>query len=144
MAGTVKQIIGSFEDIGKDIARETGKVPADVVGKALESLGTTSQKSQKSSTAPTHQTPDAQEKKPVVPRQWLEELAGTNKKQKEPTVEERLAKEDQEKLEKEKKQAAKAVQMAPIQTGGSKPKRGNLYGIRQKRTAVENKNVRQD
>ena len=47
MAGVAKQIIGSFEDIGKDIAHEVAKVPVDIAGKALESLGTSSQKGQK-------------------------------------------------------------------------------------------------
>lgn len=46
MANVAKQIIGSFEDIGKDVVREAGKVPGDLVGKALESLGTNPQSPQ--------------------------------------------------------------------------------------------------
>ncbi|OGG34677.1 hypothetical protein A2363_04035 [Candidatus Gottesmanbacteria bacterium RIFOXYB1_FULL_47_11] len=144
MAGTIKQIIGSFEDIGKDIARETGKVPGEVIGKALESLGTSSQKSQQgnSVTSPNRETPKPPEKK-LPPREWLAELAGKNKQQ-EPTVQERLEREKQEKNEKEARQAAVAKRMAPIVTGSSKAKRGNLYGIKQKASSEMSKNVRQD
>lgn len=142
MAGTVKQIIGSFEDIGKDIVREAVKVPKDIAGKALESLGTS--KSQTSQTAPKQQKPEREETPPVSPRQWLAELAGKGKQQKEPTVQERLEKENQEKNEKEQKQAVTAQKMAPIVTGSSKPKRGNLYGVKQKASSEMSKNVRQD
>ena len=47
----------------------------------------------------------------------------------------------------EKKEAAKkqqATQMAPLVAISSKPKRGNLYGAKQKKTAIENKATRQD
>ncbi len=141
MTGTVKQIIGSFEDIGKDIVREAAKVPTDIAGKALESLGTKSnnpkqtQKQQNNLNEPS---------KPVPPREWLAELAGKNKKQPESTVQERLEKEKQEKNEKEQKQAAVVQKMAPIVTGSSKPKRGNLYGIKQKSSSEMSKNTRQD
>jgi len=141
MAGVAKQIIGSFEDIGKDIAREAAKVPTDVVGKALESLGTSSQKPQKGNAMPA---PAKEPEKPVPPRQWLALLAGKTKQQKEPTVQERLEKEKQEKNEKEQKQVATAQQMAPIAPVPTKPKRGNLYGIKQKTSSEISKNVRQD
>ncbi len=144
MAGVGKQIIGSFEDIGKDIAAETVQVPKDVLGQALESLGTSSQKSQKSPAAPAPQKPSEGEKKIIPPREWLAELAGKNKRQPEPTVTQRFEKEQQEKNEKESKKAAVAQQMAPIVTGTSKPRRGNLYGIRQKSSSEISKNVRQD
>lgn len=141
MAGVAKQIIGSFEDIGKDIARETGKVPGEVIGKALESLGTNTQTPQ---TTPKPQKPMNEEKKPIPPRAWLAELAGTAKKQEEPTVQERLEKEKQEKNEKETKQAAVAQKMAPLPYMSQKPKPGNLYGIPQKSSSEKSKNVRQD
>ncbi|MCX6793897.1 MAG: hypothetical protein NTY06_02215 [Candidatus Gottesmanbacteria bacterium] len=127
-----KQIIGSFEDIGKDIVRETAKVPTDIAGKALESLGTNTQK-----TAP-------EETKPIPPREWLAELAGNSKKQREPTVQERLEKEKQEKNEKESKQAGVAQKMAPLPSMSQKAKPGNLYGIAQKSSSEKSKNVRQD
>ncbi len=34
-----RQIIGSFEEIGQEVARQTTTVPKDIAGKALESLG---------------------------------------------------------------------------------------------------------
>lgn len=135
MAGVAKQIIGSFEDIGKDVAREAAKVPTDIAGKALESLGTSTQKPQKSPNTPRTQS---------SPRAWLAELAGKTKPQKEPTVQERLEKERQEKNEKETKQAAVAQKMAPLPYMSQKPKPGNLYGIPQKSSSEKSKNVRQD
>jgi len=145
MAGVAKQIIGSFEDIGKDIVRETGKVPTEIIGKALESLGTSSQKGQKGNSTPQGKVEEPkQPEKTLPPRQWLAELAGNAKKPNEPTVQERLEKEKQEKNEKETKQAGVAQKMAPIVTGSSKPKRGNLYGIKQKSSSEISKNVRQD
>ena len=157
--GVAKQIIGSFEDIGKDIAREAVKVPTDIVGKALESLGTSSQKGQKGNSV--GQSPLGGAKQPegalgelaqakdqkarqAIARETLAQLAGNQKKQKEPTIQERLEKEKQEKNEKETKQAAVAQKMAPVSTGSSKPKRGNLYGIKQKTSSEMSKNARQD
>lgn len=141
MAGVVKHIIGSFEDIGKDIAREAIRVPKDIVGKALESMGTNTQTSPKT---PIPQKTTSEEKKPVPPRVWLQELAGKGRKQTEPTIQEIHKKEDREKNEKENKQAVAAQKMAPIITGSSKPKRGNLYGVKQKASSEMSKNVRQD
>lgn len=157
MAHVAKQIIGSFEDIGKDIARETVKVPGEVVGKALESLGSSSGKKtqgakQTRTGAPGNgdrgalgkleETKD-QKAKQAIARQALEQFAGS-RKQKEPTVQERLEKEKAEKAEKQQKEAAGAAKMAPIQEVSTKQKRGNLYGVKQKTTQVENKGTRSD
>ncbi|MCX6792047.1 MAG: hypothetical protein NT149_03350 [Candidatus Gottesmanbacteria bacterium] len=141
MSGVVKQIIGSFEDIGKDVVREAAKVPTDIAGKALESLGTNTQTSK---TTLKPQKPVIEEKKPIPPREWLAQLAGTGKKQQESTVQERLEKEKQEKNEKESKQATVAQRMAPLPAMSQKPKPGNLYGIPQKSSSEKSKNVRQD
>lgn len=144
MKGTGKQIIGSFEDIGKDVAREAGKVPGDLIGAALESLGTPKSNPKQQQQQNQQSKQPATDERPKVPRQWLEELAGKSKPQKEPTVQERLERQKQEDKRKDAEKAKTAAQMAPIVTGSSKPRRGNLYGIAQKRTAVENKNARQD
>jgi hypothetical protein len=144
MAGVAKQIIGSFEDIGKDIVRETAKVPTDLAGKALESLGTNTKKTQNTPNTPPSQKPEVEEKKSVSPREWLAELAGTAKKQKELTVQERLEKEKQEKNEKEAQKSAVAQKMAPLTPMSQKAKPGNLYGIKQKQTSMEKKGFRQD
>lgn len=141
MSGVAKQIIGSFEDIGKDIVRETAKVPTEIAGKALESLGT---KSNNPKQTQKQQNNFNEPSKPVPPREWLAELAGKNKKQPEFSVQERLEKEKQEQYEKEKKLAAVAQTMAPVSSGSSKPTRGNLYGIKQKSSSEMSKNVRQD
>ena len=45
--GIASQIIGSFEDIGEKVVSEVAKVPADIAGKALESLGASSGKKRK-------------------------------------------------------------------------------------------------
>jgi hypothetical protein len=156
MAGVAKQIIGSFEDIGKDIAHEVVKVPTDIAGKALESLGTSSQKGQKGNQAVAgkadmtkksegalgqlDQTKD-QKAKQAIAREALAQLAG-NQKQKEPTVAERIEREKKEKEESAKKQ--QAFQMAPLPAVSTKAKRGNLYGIKQKSSSEMSKNVRQD
>ena len=146
MAGVAKQIIGSFEDIGKDIAREAAQVPKDVIGKAIESLGTSTKKGQpplrQGSAGQAAVEAPKQPEKPMPPREWLAELAGKNKPQKEPTVQERLEREEFEKKEAVKKQ--QSMQMAPLANVSTKQKRGNLYAVKQKSTAVENKNSRQD
>lgn len=142
MAGVTKQIIGSFEDIGKDIAREAVKVPKDIVGKALESLGTRSQKNPQQAHVPPKRSEDAAQEKvsKATARAALQNIAGPQKP-KEPTVQERFAKEEQEKKEKRAKEMPK---MAPLAHVPSKPKRGNLYGIKQKASSEASKNVRQD
>jgi len=155
MAGVAKQIIGSFEDIGKDIVREAAKVPADVVGKALESLGTSSQKGNSLASAKStsgkpqegalgqlEQTKDQRVRQQIA-REALAQLAGPQK-QKEPTVQERLEKEKQEKNEKEAKQGSIAQKMAPLAPVSTKAKRGNLYGMKQKTSSEMSKNTRQD
>lgn len=159
MAGVAKQIIGSFEDIGKDVIREAAKVPADIAGKALESLGTSSQKGQKGNSVAAAQATGVKQSegalgqldqttdkkaRAAIAREALSQIAGNPQKQKEPTVQERLEKEREEKNEKEGKQATVAQKMAPISTGSSKPRRGNLYGVKQKSTSIENKGSRQD
>jgi hypothetical protein len=149
MAGVIKQVIDSFEDIGKDVVQEVAKVPTEIAGKALESLGASSQKpkQQGNQTAQPQgalqqieQTSD-QKIKRAIARDALAQLAG-NQKQKEPTVQERIAQEEAAKKEALKKQ--QATQMAPLAAVSSKPKRGNLYAKKQKSTAVENKASRQD
>ncbi len=156
MAGVAKQIIGSFEDIGKDIAHEVAKVPTDIAGKALESLGTSSQKGQKGNqmTAAAadatkksegalgqlDQTKD-QKAKQAIAREALSQLAG-RPKQKELSVREKQEQEEAQKAEALKKQ--QAMQMGPAPMISSKPKRDNLYGIKQKSSSEMSKNARQD
>ena len=146
--GVAKQIIGSFEDLGKDIARETVKAPVDIAGAMLESLGT----AKGTGTKGTPQTPtspvlnpekdssleklgktdDAEVKKKIA-RAALEQIS--QKIQKEPTVWDEKNKEEEEKKKREKEQ--KELEEKQLQKGSQKQKRGNLYGVKQKQSPTE-------
>jgi len=132
MANVAKQIIGSFEDIGKDVARETAKLPFEMLGMGKKS---------KSQTSPNSQQPLPAEASAKVGREWLAELAGKNK-QHEPTVQERFEREKQEKQEKEVKKNMVEQKMAPLPKLTTKAKRGNLFGSQQ--SSEKSKNSRAD
>lgn len=93
-------VIGSFEDIGKDVAREIVKAPTDIAGKIIESLtGGSSVKGQKQPAAngtdasaakkpdgalgAMEETNDMKVKKAIA-RAALQQLAG-NQEQKKPS-----------------------------------------------------------
>jgi hypothetical protein len=157
MPGLPNTIIGSFEDIGKSIVTETAKIPKDIAGKALESLGASS-KGQ-----PTNPQPEPtkdQETKPkdswddidgqkdtrvkkTIAREALAALAARRKPQ-EPSVWERLQKEDeQKKMEQRKATAAASMTTLPV-IKGKRPV-GDLYGIKAKRQGSEiGKNVKSE
>lgn len=152
--GISRQIIGSFEDIGKDIVQETAQVPKDIAGAALESLGASSGKKTTNSTqqqtsqttkqqgplAQMEQTNDEAIKKSIA-RAALAQLAGP-KNEAEPSIwDQKLREEAQAKqMEEQKKKAALGA--LPVIKG--KAKRGNLYGVKQKASSEMSKNVRQD
>jgi hypothetical protein len=138
-----KQIIGSFEDIGKDIAREVVNAPKDIVGAALESLGTSSQKGHKGNPQGAAIAPVKQPDKALPPREWLAELSGMGKKQNAPTVQEIHEQEKREKDRKEQMEDVKATHMAPLQKMSSRQKRGQLFGNPQK-SSERSKNSRND
>lgn len=157
--GVAKQIIGSFEDIGKDVVREVAKVPKDIAGKALESLGTSSGQKQLKQTisTPTNESSkknegpweqfDAltdKEVKKKVARKALEALLARSAGQKEPSVWERIQMEvEQKKQLVQQQQTQTAAQQLP-KTSSKRP-RGDLYGIGAKKLGSEvGKNVRQD
>ncbi len=155
--GIPSQIIGSFEDIGKDILRETINVPKDIAGKALESLGTSSGKTQ-GQQAPQAATADKPKEGPLaeldqakdtkvkeaIARRALEELSGNKPKQKEPSVWERIQMEVEQKKKQQQQQTIVAAQSA-LPMAKSKRPRGDLYGVKAKRNAAEvSRNVRQD
>ncbi|MBI5614375.1 hypothetical protein HY947_05595 [Candidatus Gottesmanbacteria bacterium] len=158
MAGLPRQIIGSFEDIGKDIVREVSSVPKDVVGKALETLGTSSgsKKTQQTSIPAGEKKSDpnsplesldkagTSKEKKIIARSALEYLASAQKQQsKEKSVWEKQQDEDQRRKEQIDLQQH-AARTQTLQPMSSKKKRGDLYGAQAKKTAVENKNTRQD
>lgn len=157
-------IIGSFTDelgeLGKQIVRETVKVPKDIAGKALESLGASSGK--KTQQLPTNsgnpadsrnledtavgkfdQTKD-QNAKQAIAREALAQLAGVKPKQKEPSVWEKIQAEAEQKKELSKHQQQQASAQA-LPAVKSKRPRGDLYGLKAKKASSEvGKNVRQD
>lgn len=156
--GSIVQQIGeSFEQIGKDIVKETVQAPQDIVGKALESLGSGSS-GKKAGQKTTQSTPQAsnskdtasasepgqtndEEVKRAIARAALAELAGG--KPKEPSEhEKKLQEEEQKKREKEQKKKSASMVLQPM---SSKQKRGDLYGLKAKKSSTEiGKNVRQD
>jgi hypothetical protein len=157
MPGLPNSIIDSFEDIGKSIVSETAKVPKDIAGKALESLGTTS----KSQPVQSQQEPTPEQAnrpkdswddialqqntsvKKTIAREALAALAARRKPQ-EQSVWERIQKEqDEKKMEKQKATAAAAATTLPVIKG--KRPAGDLYGLRAKRQGSEvGKNVKSE
>jgi len=149
------QIGESFETIAKDVTQEIKQVPKDMVGSALESVGlsTGGKKNPKQQVSGNSQEPgvEGQPQAPLGPsedikraiaRAALEELSGKKPAQKEESVWEKLQKEEEQKKE-QKKQKAQAAK-AQLPQAASKRKRGDLYGMKAKKTAAENRNVRQD
>ena len=146
------QITEEFEQLGKQIVRETVKAPKDIAGKALESLGSSSAKpGQTTASAKSDQETaidkftkesDAAVKKAIA-RAALEELAGRKPKEKEPSVRERIEMEEKQKKEMLAKQQAQAQKMQLSQSRSKRP-RGDLFGVKAKQSSAERKNVRQD
>lgn len=150
------QIGESFETIGKDITRETIQAPKDMVGAALESVGLSSGKKnpKKQTTSAKAAPPEVRQVSPAVTendeavkravaRAALEELSGRKPQQKEPTIWEKMQKEEEEKKELEKKKKAEAAKQTIAQPSSRKA-RGDLYGIKAKKAAAEIKGKRQD
>ena len=156
MAGIGKQIVGSFEQIGKDVAKQTATVPKDIAGKALESLGASSgpqkqqggvatgsadaTKMQEGALGEMEKTQD-QKVKQSLSREALAQFA--KPKPKEKTIwDEKLEAEKQKLEQKKREEAAKAAELKPM---GSKRPKGDLYGTKAKKLGSEvGKNVRQD
>ncbi len=149
-------MLGSFEDIGKDVVKQTVQAPVDIAGKVLESLTGGSVKGQKQvqsgaedagvknldgALGAMEQTDDMKVKKAIA-RAALEQLAG-HSEQKPPSVFEEKKKEEQEKKQAEQEQAKKAA-LAEVPKMSSKKRRGDLYGIKGKSSTEMSKNVRQD
>lgn len=153
------QIIGELGQIAKDVGKQTVQIPKDIAGKALESLGASGGKKQgaavqvpqKSAEGVKSQSaweqigsePDAAIRRHIA-RRALEELAGGNiRKQREPSIWERLQQEQEQKKEALQKQKAQD-RATELPSTGSKRPAGDLYGAKAKKTATENRNVRQD
>lgn len=159
MPGGPGNIIGELSELGKQIGTEAAKVPADLTGKALESLGMSGgKKGQHGSPSKSVQMPhertanptawesidqesDIQIKKSIA-RAALEELIHPKPKQREPSIWERIQMEENQKKEQAAKKAA-TQNTIPMPSG--KKARGDLYGVKAKRQGSElGKNVKHD
>lgn len=139
------QIISELGSIAKDVGKQTAKLPGEIAGKALESLGSTSKKPGSTGAAWEQIGVEKDRKvKQSLARKALEELAGGKvTKPREPSIWERLQMEaEQKKNVQQQQQVAAAASQLP-QTGSKRPA-GDLFGIKAKKTVAENKNVRQD
>lgn len=152
-------IIGELTDLGKQIGTEAAKVPTDLTGKALESLGMGGGKKGQHGQSAIPQplpaehggapslwqsidTAPSEEVKKAIARAALEELIRPKPKQREPSIWERIQMEEQQKKEMKAKQSA-AGSSLPMPAG--KRARGDLYGVKAKRQGSEiGKNVKHD
>ncbi len=151
------QIISELGEIGKKVGGEVAQIPKDIAGKALESLGTSSKKP--GTTPPVQKSPEGgkpatawdqiafekdEKVRRAIARRALEDLiGGAAARKKEPSIWERLQMEaEQKKNQQQQQQQAAASQQVAMPT--AKRPRGDLYGAKAKKTATENKNVRQD
>lgn len=151
-------IIGSFEDIGKDVASEAAKVPTDVAGKILESLtGAPAAKGQKTpqtnekqgttnakpdgALGAMEQTSDMKVKRAIA-RAALEQLAGKGEEKALSVWEEKEREKKEQKKVQEKQDKEKAFAELPHLSFVKR--RGDLYGIKGKSSSETSKNVRQD
>jgi hypothetical protein len=161
MADTVGgQIISELGEIGKKVGSEAVKIPKDIAGVALESIGASGSNKQGSAkifssaaTGEAAKNPETAwekisiEKDTNIRRQMarkaLEELTkGMAARPKEPSVWERLQMEQEQKKKETIMQNVQAAQTLPMPA--SKRPKGDLYGTKAKQTATENRNVRQD
>ena len=144
--GVAKQIIGSFEDIGKDIVREAASVPKDIAGKALESLGSSSGQKVQGQTGinsgnpedsrnlqkgPWEQfdaLPDKDVKKKMARNALQALLARLASKPKEPTVWEKMQQEVEQKKQMQQQQQVQVNASQLFKTASKRP-RGDLYGV---------------
>ncbi len=149
--GVTKQIIGSFEDIGKGVVSEAIKVPVDIAGKAMESLGASSTPQQSGA------GPQAQSEAPRPKDAWdTFDTAGANAKafarraleafrkrpvKKEPSVWERMNEETEKKKEFTLSQQQQAAASQLPKMSAKRPP-GDLYGVKAKTLGGEiGKNV---
>ncbi len=155
------QVIGSFEDIGKDVVKQTMKLPSDIVGSALESLGSSGtnkgqpgqQKNKQlvglyDAREPhkedewdkIHQTKDTQVKQAIA-RSALEALTKRPREKEERVWDKNMKENEQKKLIKLHQEQAQST--LPLMS--QKQTRGDLYGLKAKRSPGEiGKNVKTD
>ena len=152
-------VIGSFEDIGSDVVRETTVGAKDIGEKIMESLTGSTSSRQTPTTGKGDEVGHGTEKKPdgalrtmeetndmnvkrAIARAALQELAGSHQESTPSVFEEKK----QQELEQKQKQEAQTKQssFAELPKGTYKRRRGDLYGIKGKSSTELSKNVRQD
>jgi hypothetical protein len=143
MANPRLPILGSFEDIGEEVAQNITKLPGDILGKALESVGVSSGSgSTKQPAKPNATQQDGsnwqqidktqnQEVKKTIARNALEELL-KNVPQTELTEYEKKKKEEEEKAKAQKEQQ-KQQDLASLPKMTAKRARGDLHGMKAKK-----------
>lgn len=140
------QIISELGHIAKDVGKQAMQIPKDIAGKALESLGASSgnKPAVNDNTAWAQIGREKDQKvKQSIARKALEELAGGKiTRPREPSIWERLQQEQEQKKHMQQQSAPGA--MAPLPISSGKRPVGDLYGAKAKKTATENRNVRQD
>lgn len=149
-------MIGSFEDIGKDIISNISKLPGDIAGSALESVvGGTGPKPPTPASQPVPEgvskgpqdawdvidQSSGKSAKQAIARSALQALTNRQKK-KEPTVWEKIQQEMEQKKQQQNQQKQADSQQLKMPT--SKRSAGDLYGVQAKKTAAENRSKRQD
>lgn len=149
-------ILGSFEDIARDVKNEAVQAPKDMVGSALESvgLGTGGKQKQQTPTPGATQDPSSawqqidsqneEKNKLIIARKALEELTQPTPKQKEPTIWEQLQQEEKEKKEFEKKQQEQEEQIVVLPGSGTRKVPGLKSSIQSKQSSELGKNTRSD
>lgn len=146
MANSRPPVLGQFEDIGEQIGKNVAKLPTDVLGKALESVGiNTGSGQQKQGTGSNLQqslqqegsswqqmdtTKDTNIKKTIA-RNALEELI--KKMPQEELSHYEKNKQEEEQKKKMKADQAKADQFNSLPQGKAKRARGDLYGMKAKK-----------
>jgi hypothetical protein len=161
-----KQIIGEMGDLGREIIKDTAKAPADLLGKALESIGTSSNPQHAqgglvqtilggggntseggtggsgNSQNPFQQMKQAnsQQTKAAIARSALEYLT-TPPKQKEQSIFEKQKMEEEQKKEMLKKQNEMQAKQT-IQMAKPKPKRGALFAAKKQSNMEQKQNVK--
>lgn len=159
IGGMPGQIISELGQIAKDVGKQTAQIPKDIAGKALESLGASGTKTPGGTVKVQTNSPDMapktawdkiavekdQKVKQAIARRALEELAGGQiQKKREPSIWERLQAEQEQKKQMMSQQTGPGGMSAPLQKSSSKRPVGDLYGAKAKKTATENRNIRQD
>ncbi|HCM82657.1 MAG: hypothetical protein UW37_C0022G0002 [Candidatus Gottesmanbacteria bacterium GW2011_GWA2_44_17] len=148
----IKQIIGSFGEIGQEVIKEAVTVPGDIAGKALESVGTPSGKKQGSQQKAKTNTFQGEQpfgditnavsgpERRAKARRALEAYVGYGKPHKEPTVWEKKQMEEKQR-ERAIKDQKKLKEKEKLPTISTKPKQGQRYGIFEKISEAQ-KNVK--